>query len=146
MIFPGDAKVNDLVTIWPLFLAYLSSINLLEGFDPKLLSIKKGSILDFSIPEPMKLLGLYLDYFCLSKKRASLLHPQLAESLLTGSVDDFLKKMESGTFTDVAPFADDYMRWVLMREDLPEKSSFYRQEASIPKEVFKPLFDFEEVL
>ena len=140
LLFYGENKIKDLVSVWPLYLLFLQTKSL-AGIEPKTLYMtKKPEALLFDIDNSEDLLGSYLDYFMSCKRQASILMPAWSEWILQNNEKEFVKKMDARTFLDTSPFPDDYLRWIFLRDPTPSLEGLHALQKRISKKIFDPLF------
>ncbi|MCX6989929.1 MAG: exodeoxyribonuclease V subunit gamma [Chlamydiae bacterium] len=140
LLFYGENKIKDLVSIWPLHLLFLQTKSL-AGIEAKTLYMtKKPEALLFDIDNPEDLLGSYLDYFMSCKSQASILMPAWSEWILENNEKEFIKKMDGRSFLDTSPFPDDYLRWIFLRDPSPSAEGLHILQKRIAKKIFEPLF------
>jgi exonuclease V gamma subunit len=139
LIVQGDDSTSDLVTIWPLYLIFLSLVEARPEQGKDLILTKASTTLSLDVERPRLLLGAYLDYFMQSQKSPSFLMPMWAESILTANIKEFTKKMAKKEFLEVAPFPDDYLRWVFLRDPPLTEEVFYSFYERVVPHAFSPL-------
>ena len=131
--------LQDLISIWPLYLVYLNVAPILEKKETALYPLKTLEKIDFMIEKPEQLLGHYLDYFQSCKTQPSFLMPAWSSKIFKEDEKDFIHTMEQRSFIDISPFPDDYLRWLFLRDPSPSAQGFYHLKTRIDPTLFMPL-------
>lgn len=125
LVFHGEDKIEDLVKVWPLYMAYL-----VVNKKGKLLLSKSGKARDDFVPDPLLSLGKYLAYF--EKSQPSPFLPAWAKPFLQGTQEALEKAMEDSAN---GFFPDEVIRYT----SFPPAEKLYRTWSPLLREVFSEL-------
>lgn len=139
--FHIDNTLQDLISIWPLYLVYLNVAPILGRKETSLYPLKTLEKMEFMIEKPEQLLGHYLDYFQSCKTQPSFLMPAWSSKIFKEDEKDFIHMMQQRSFIDISPFPDDYLRWLFLRDPSPSAQGFYHLKTKIDPTLFNPLLE-----
>ncbi len=131
-VYHGENKIDDLVTLWPLFLVYLHGV---KTSKPTIFFTKAKESQTFALKEAS--LQKYIEYYQLAHHFASPLIPKLAKPLLQGTKEELEKKLEELIYSEFAQ--DSALKWLFDRDKMPNSDAIFHNWASILREVHEPI-------
>lgn len=143
MLVFKEKKFDDLIGIWPQFLAFSAVVKQFGlPLKPVLIPLKDGIIADFNGTDLHASLRNFLDYYLLALHEVSPLVPKWTKTVMGSDVRGLEKTIDSHLGRAESYFFNEYVKWCFYDlQDFPNAEEMIANWQSVAKVVYGPLED-----